>query len=72
MAVSILLEHARQAGRNGDVFRPIILQGYMALTHLVSAEDSKRPIIGRVRNVSREAGAALEARPDKNFDNTPP
>ncbi|WP_155992532.1 hypothetical protein [Paracoccus yeei] len=54
------------------MFRPIILQGYMALTHLVSAEDSKRPIIGRVRNVSREAGAALEARPDKNFDNTPP
>lgn len=61
LGVSILPEHAQHAGRDGVIFKPLAVPGYTALTHLISAEDPRRPIIGLVRNVIRETGAALEA-----------
>lgn len=61
LGVSILPEHASHAGRDGVVFRPIMLKGYTALTHLVSAEDPRRPVIGLVREVIRETGATMTA-----------
>lgn len=60
LGAALLPEHARHAGREGVVFLPLFPAMDMALTHLVRAETPQRPIVGLVRDVIRETGAALE------------
>ncbi len=61
LGMSIVPEHARFAGIGDVVFRPLVTKEATAITHLVSAEDARRPVVSLVRHAFLEAGAALEA-----------
>ncbi|MCJ8141149.1 LysR substrate-binding domain-containing protein [Falsirhodobacter halotolerans] len=60
LGVAILPAHARFAGGDGVVFRPLAPAPDMALTHLIGIEDPGRPILTLVRDVVRDVGRALE------------